>query len=342
MERAFTSIPVVDLAPLATAEPGGGESVARALHDAARDVGFLYLVGHGIAQDRFDALHAAAEAFFTLPMDRKMQVYIGRSANHRGYVPEGEEVFAGGSKDRKEAFDLAIDLPPDHPASAGNPLLGPNQWPELPGFADAVAAYYAEVFALGRMLMRGFALAMGESADRFERVITNPPSQLRLIHYPYDAEATDTVGIGAHTDYECFTLLHSTSPGLEVMNGRGEWIDAPPLAGAFTVNIGDMMEILTNGAFVATSHRVRKVKEERYSFPLFFSLDYETRVEPLARFVADGEPAYEGLVAGEHLFAQTVNTFAYQKRRLASGKIALPDAAVSLSSFGQEARYHTD
>lgn len=336
--RDFTAIPVVDIGPMVDGEPGGGERVAGALRDAARDVGFLYLVGHGIPRCRFDALHAAAEAFFALPMERKMQVYIGRSANHRGYVPEGEEVFAGGSKDRKEAFDLAIDLPADHTASAGNPLLGPNQWPDLPGFADAVAPYYAEVFALGRLLMRGFALAMGEPADRFDGAINHPPSQLRLIHYPYDSDPSDKVGIGAHTDYECFTLLHSTSPGLEVMNGRGEWIDAPPLPGAFIVNIGDMMEILTNGAFVATSHRVRRVKEERYAFPLFFSLDYDTRVEPLARFVTPGEPVYDGLVAGEHLFAQTASTFAYQKRRLAKGEIALPDAAVALSSFGQQAR----
>jgi isopenicillin N synthase-like dioxygenase len=335
--RGFTSIPVVDIGPMVRGEPDGAARVASELHDAARDVGFLYLVGHGIAQHRFDALRTAAKRFFALPMDAKMQVYIGRSANHRGYVPEGEEVFAGGSKDRKEAYDLAIDCPD----GGGNPLLGPNQWPDLPGFADAVAPYYAEVFALGRLLMRGFALAMGEAAERFDAVITTPPSQLRLIHYPYDSGATDAVGIGAHTDYECFTLLHSTSPGLEVMNGCGEWIDAPPLPGAFIVNIGDMMEILTNGAFVATSHRVRKVKEERYSFPLFFSLDYDTRVEPLARFVTPGGAVYNGLVAGEHLFAQTANTFAYQKRRLAEGEIALPDLTVKLSSFGQQARNQT-
>ena len=337
-DRGFTSIPVVDIAPM-MAEADGEQRVARALHDAARDVGFLYLTGHGIPQHRFDALQAAAESFFALPMDAKMQLYIGRSANHRGYVPEGEEVFAGGTKDRKEAFDLSIDLPADHPESVGNPLLGPNQWPDVPGFAEAVGGYYAEVFALGRRLMRGFALAMGEPADRFDGRINTPPSQLRLIHYPVDSDATDIVGIGAHTDYECFTLLHSTSPGLEVMNGRGEWIDAPPLPGAFIVNIGDMMEILTNGAFAATSHRVRRVREERYSFPLFFSLDYHTRVEPLARFVAPGGRVYDGLVAGEHLFAQTAKTFAYQQQRLARGEIFLPDAAASLSSFGQEARY---
>ncbi len=76
------------------------------------------------------------------------------------------------------------------------------------------------------------------------------------------------MGIGSHTDYECLTLLYSTVPGLEVLNSAGSWIDAPPLPGALVINIGDMMEIWTNGEFVATSHRVRPVKEERFSFPL--------------------------------------------------------------------------
>jgi isopenicillin N synthase-like dioxygenase len=99
-----------------------------------------------------------------------------------------------------------------------------------------------------------------------------------------------------------------------------------------------MLEILTNGRFVATSHRVRKVKNERYSFPLFFTLDYHTEVTPLARFVATDKPARGGLVAGEHLFAQTVQSFTYQKERLARGEITLPEKSVGLSSFGQEAR----
>ena len=105
------------------------------------------------------------------------------------------------------------------------------------------------------------------------------------------------------------------------------------------INIGDMMEVWTNGEFVATSHRVRPVKEERYSFPLFFAVDYDTKVQPLDRFVTQERPAKEGLTAGEHLFAQTAQSFNYLKARLARGEIKLPDSYVPLSSFGQEARY---
>ncbi len=336
----FSAIPVVDISSLLGGDQQAQQRVADELGRAAREVGFLYVSGCGIDPVLFDNLLSATKRFFALPVEKKMEVYIGRSKNHRGYVPEGEEVFASGTKDKKEAYDLAIDLPADDPDYlAGNPLLGPNQWPDLPGFREAVSAYYEAVFSLGRVLMRGFAMALGEEPGFFDRYLTKPPSQLRLIHYPFDATAEDRVGIGAHTDYECFTLLKSTSPGLEVMNGAGRWIDAPPLPDAFIVNIGDMLEIWTNGEFVATSHRVRKVKEERYSFPLFFAVDYHTEVKPLDRFVSPGRPPRPGLVAGEHLFAQTAQTFTYQKERLARGEIKLPERALKLSSFGQEARH---
>lgn len=335
----FSSIPVVDITGLRTGTPAEQSEVAEALGRAARDVGFVYVTGCGIDEALFEGVLDAARRFFALPYEEKMKVYIGNSRCHRGYVPEGEEVFASGTKDKKEAYDLSIDLPEDDPDYvAGNPLLGPNQWPDLPGFREAVDAYYKAVFGLGRVLLRGFAMAIGEAPSFFDRYVTKPPSQLRLIHYPFDAGADDRPGIGAHTDYECFTLLRSTSPGLEVMNGAGEWIDAPPVPGAFVVNVGDMMEIWTNGAFIATSHRVRKVSEERYSFPLFFAADYDTLVAPLPRFARGEAPAHKSLKAGEHLFAQTMQSFTYLKERRARGEIVLPEGSAPLSSFGREAR----
>jgi isopenicillin N synthase-like dioxygenase len=335
----FTVIPTVDVSGLLHGDGEQARKVAEELGRAAREVGFMYVTGTGIPGRLFDDLLDVTTRFFALPEDVKRQVWIRYSRNHRGYVPEGEEVFGGGTPDRKEAFDLSLDLPADDPdVLAGNPLLGANLWPELPGFREAVGVWYDAVFALGRALFHGFALAIGERADAFDRHLRKPPSQLRLIHYPFDADADDRPGIGAHTDYECFTLLRGTAPGLEVMNGMGEWIDAPPVSDAFVVNIGDMLELWTNGEFVATTHRVRKVQQERYAFPLFFSLDYDTRVEPLPRFVTPGRPARPGLIAGEHLFAQTAQTFVYLKERLAAGEITLPEGAAGLSSFGQEAR----
>jgi isopenicillin N synthase-like dioxygenase len=327
----FTEVPVVDVS-------GPVDEVAAALGRAAREVGFMYVSGHGLEPRLFDDLLAVTREFFDLPHEEKMRVWIGRSSDHRGYVPEGEEGFAGGAVDRKEAYDLGLDLPADDPDFlAGNPMLGPNQWPDLPGFREAVTAYYTAVMGFGRELFAAFALALGEQPEVFARHLTKPPSQLRLIHYPFDVDAEDRIGIGAHTDYECFTLLRPTSPGLEVLNGTGEWIDVPPRGDAFVVNIGDMLELWTNGEFVATTHRVRKVKQERYAFPLFFSVDYDTPVAPLARFVTPGRPARAGLVAGEHLFAQTAQSFAYLRDRLASGELVLPEGSLAPFSFGQRA-----
>ncbi len=335
----FSSIPVVDISKLYDGTRAEQQAAADELGKAARDVGFVYVKGARIDEALFEGVLDCAKRFFALPYEEKMKVYIGNSWCHRGYVPEGEETFASGTKDKKEAYDLSIDLPADDPEYlAGNPLLGPNQWPDLPDFAEKVDAYYTAVFDLGRVLLRGFAMAIGEEPEYFDRYITKPPSQLRLIHYPFDASAEDRPGIGAHTDYECFTMLRSTAPGLEVMNGAGEWIDAPPMPGAYVINIGDMMEVWTNSEFVATSHRVRKVTEERYSFPLFFNADYDTLVAPLPKFAKGEISAIKPVKAGDHLFAQTMQSFTYLKERRARGEIKLPDGSAPLSSFGQEAR----
>ncbi|CAN5465970.1 oxidoreductase [soil metagenome] len=336
--ESFTSVPVIDISGLYASDRATREAVAAELGRAARDIGFFYISGADIDEALFDGLLAATKEFFALPVEEKMRTYIGLSRCHRGYVPVGEEGLSGEKPDLKEAFDTALDLPADDPDYvAGNPMLGPNAWPELPGFAEAVTAYYAAVLAVGDNLLWAFAIALGEDPDTFSRHATKTPSQLRLVHYPYNPDAEDALGIGAHSDYECFTLLKPTAPGLEVLNGAGEWIDVPPIPGTYVVNIGDLLELWTNGAFVATSHRVRKVKEERYSFPLFFNVDYDTEVKPLPQFVTAGAPMRAPLRAGEHLFAQTAQTFAYLRHRIDSGELVLPEGSLTVNSFGQQA-----
>lgn len=328
MAKGFETIPVLDVSGLASGRAGERRRAAERIGAAAREVGFFYASGHDVAPELSRNLLVAAKALFDRPLAEKLAWHIRRSSNHSGYVPEGEEVFEGGQIDRKEAYDVGLDLPGGHGRA---PMLGANLWPDAPGFRAAVEPYYAAVAGLARRMFGGFALALGLPEDHFEPHLTAPPSQLRLIHYPFDGEAGDGQGIGAHTDYEFFTILQGTAPGLEVMNGQGRWIDVPPRPGRFVVNIGDMLEAWTNGEFVATSHRVRKVAEERYAFPFFATCDYWTVVEPAARFVTPARPAaYPRLVSGEHLFAQTARTFRYLRAR----RIALGEGL----GFGQAAR----
>ena len=340
---SFSSVPVVDIGGLRSADSAERTRVAAQVGRAAREVGFFYVSGTGIDDALFERLLAATKDFFALPVAEKMRSFIGLSRCHRGYVPVGEEGVESGVPDLKEAFDTALDLPVDDPDYlAGNPMLGPNTWPDLPGFATVVTDYYEAVLEVGHLLLRAFAVALDEDADLFSRHATKTPSQLRLVHYPFDPTAEDALGIGAHTDYECFTLLKPTAPGLEVLNGAGEWIDVPPIPGTFVVNIGDLLELWTNGEFVATSHRVRRVAEERYSFPLFFNVDYATEVMPLPQFAAADRRNRPTLRAGEHLFAQTVQSFAYLRSRLASGDLVLPDGSLRLNQFGQQALQGVD
>jgi len=333
--ESFQSLPIVDVAPLLDPSAGSLEATVAALRRAASEVGFLYVTGHGVGAERLEGLERAARELFSLPHAAKLEYHIGRSRNHRGYVPPGEEVFYGQSKDTKEAFDLALELPAaDH--GRASRLLGPNVWPrELPGFQAAVGAYYADVFSLGRALLGGFALALGLPRTYFEGYLTAPPSQLRLIHYEPAEVGEGAMGIGSHTDYECLTILHATAPGLEVMNGARQWVAAPPVPGAFVVNIGDLLEVWSNGVFVSTSHRVCPVATSRYSFPLFFTVDYETRVEPLPH-LCHGAPRYSALISGDHLLSQTMQTFRYLIELRQQGQLELPEDSRGLSSFGRD------
>ena len=341
----FERLPLIDVSGLRSAALSERRRTALELDRAAQNSGFFYAADHGLAQPLIDGLESAAADFFALPQALKQRYYIGESTNHRGYVPPGEEVFYAGSKDTKEAFDLSLDLPADDPDyRAGNRLLGPNRWPsEVAQFRERVDAYYGAVTALGRRLLSGFLLALDLPEDHFAQVLKKPPSQLRLIHYPFQPNAADAPGIGAHTDYECFTILHATSPGLEVLNAKGVWVDAPPVSGAFVINIGDLLEVLSNGRWVSTAHRVRKVREERYSAPLFFNLDYDAEIAPCPHLVqADGEARYPTVRAGEHLLAQTAQSFGYMKRQIERGEMALPQGALGLASFARERAQRAD
>jgi isopenicillin N synthase-like dioxygenase len=215
---------------------------------ACRDVGFMYIVNHGIAQHDIDAVYAAADAFYALPDHIKQRYDINRLGRHRGYVAIGG--LAADSHDTQafdhhEGFEVGLELPEtDADYRAGNLMYGPNVWPqELPEFRAVVYRYFEQVRALGCQLFRGFALALDTPERYFDDLIDKPMAQLRVLRYPPQPQPIDPrhIGVGAHTDYECFTILASSAPGLQVRNSLGHWIAAPPLPGAFVINIGDIL-----------------------------------------------------------------------------------------------------
>ncbi|CEI51116.1 isopenicillin N synthase family dioxygenase [Acinetobacter bereziniae] len=320
-------LPLLDISLLCSTDRNERLKVAHALDQACKDVGFLYLKGQQFKPELFENLHQTAQQYFAQDTALKMQNYIGLSENHSGYVPIGEERFVENTYDLKEAYDVNYD---HLSLEDRRPLVGPTQWPDDPSFKLHVSNYYQHIKKIGQQIFQSFALALDLDEHYFDAHISKAPSQLRLIHYPYIADIQDKEGIGAHTDYECFTLLLPTAPGLQVLNKAGQWIDVPLLENTLIMNIGDMMEILSNGRYLATKHRVKKVAEERYSFPFFFSCDYDYIIQPL---INPESAHYAPLKGGEHLFNQTAQTFQYLKDKVARGEIQLENAR-PLYSFG--------
>ncbi len=320
-------LPLIDISLLNSDYLEDRMQVVQALDRACKEVGFLYIQGEQFQPELFDKLKEIAESYFAQDENQKMQNYIGLSKNHSGYVPIGEEQFKANVYDLKEAYDINYDY---QEIENRRPLLGPTQWPNDPQFKEQVLAYYQHIKAIGHQLFKAFALALELEEDYFDAHLKHAPSQLRLIHYPFNPNAEDQFGIGAHTDYECFTLLFPTAEGLQVLDKQGEWIDIPLIENTMVMNIGDMMEILSNGRYLATKHRVKRVKQERYSFPLFFSCDYDYIIQPI---IKNEVPHYPPMKGGEHLFNQTAQTFRYLKQRIASGELVLENAR-PLYSFG--------
>lgn len=318
------ALPVIDLEPLIAGSEAGRAEVAAALGEAARTSGFFYITGHGIPEAQIEAIFAASKQFHEQPRSVKMRNWCGFSTHHRGYVPfeENGSDFPK-SINFNDAWDMSFEAPADHPDHlAGWRMTGPNVWPDLPGWRETVSGYYDAVFNLGLRLMDALALELGVETEELTRHITYPTSQLRMLRYiENDMPATkEIVGIAAHSDFECFTILLQGGPGLQVMNADDVWIEAPPIPGCFIVNIGDIFETWSGGQFKSTQHRVVNSGRERYSFPLFFGLDYHAVVEPLEKFrTPQTLEKYPPMKAGDHLMAMSINGFRYMNEAKEAG-----------------------
>ena len=326
----FSEIPIIDLAPMFCNDRGSKKEMAEKLREACVEVGFFYIKNHEIPKSHMVGVRNQTENFFQLSEKVKYKYDINKIKRHRGFVPVGA-LTAGPDEepDQQEGYEIAIELPDDDPDYLqGSKLFGPNVWPtELPEFQVEVYTYLESVFQLGCKLFSAFALALNLPDDYFANEITKPIAQLRLLYYPPNQKEklAPQMGIGAHTDYECFTILWQTESGLQVQNRKNEWIEATPIDGTFLVNIGDMMMRWTNNLFRSTPHRVvTRTLKERYSFPFFFAANYETVVSCLETCTNKHyPPIYPPTKFG--YWVENMHAYSYVYRHDERGKLPNPE-----------------
>jgi isopenicillin N synthase-like dioxygenase len=290
-------LPIIDVSALVTG--GDPAPVAAQIEAACRDSGFFYATGHGVPAGVMARLDAASRTFFELPEAAKLEIAMARGGRAwRGYFPVGGELTSG-RPDLKEGLYFGTELPADD-SRAGLPLHGQNLFPtQVPDLAPAVLSYLDSLTSLAQTVLRGIAISLDLAGDYFEAGYTARPTVLlRVFHYPPQAPADDSWGVGEHTDYGLLTLLaQDHNGGLQVRTPDG-WVDAPPVPGTFVCNIGDMLDRLTGGWYRSTPHRVRNVSgAQRVSIPFFFDPDFTAEVPPLpgrARVDATGMTRWDG------------------------------------------------
>jgi isopenicillin N synthase-like dioxygenase len=286
------SLPILDLGRLNAGETER-KTFLEDLRRAARDVGFFYLVGHGIPPSQIAGVQALARRFFALPAEEKRAVAMVNSPHFRGYNAAGAEITRGRA-DWREQFDIGAEraaLPREPGAPAWTRLQGPNLWPAaLPGLRGGLLAWQEAVTGVGIRLLEAFALALGQPADAFAPIYAGAPNQhIKIIRYPGREATPDDQGVGAHKDSGFLTLLvQDGEGGLEVSDESGGWIAASPVEGAFVVNVGELLELASNGYLRATIHRVvtPRAGRDRLSVAFFLGARHDATV-PLLDLPAD-------------------------------------------------------
>ena len=302
------SIPVIDLEPWF-----GGNSRSRArlserVGEVGHQVGFFYLVNHGIPQAVTERYFAVMKAFFALPLETRQAIDKCNSPQFCGWERLGSEL-TNNEVDYREQIDIGVEREalrdPDPWYLA---LIGPNQWPSadaLPEFRSAVEDYFARLTGVAREVLRIFSLALGLEERHIEAVFGDDPAPyLKLIRYPPTLPGGS--GVGVHKDSGFLTLLlQDDCGGLEALGNDDRWYPVDPLHGSLVVNTGELLQVMSGNYLIATPHRVvNRGAGERYSSAFFYSPDLRTRLDPLpiapelvARVEASPRHRGEGLMA---------------------------------------------
>jgi isopenicillin N synthase-like dioxygenase len=252
-------IPQLDLRRFDAGDEQRADFLAQ-LRTAAHDIGFFYVTGHGVETRLLRDVLASAQLFFALPECDKLAIEMLKSPHFRGYNRVASERTRG-RPDWREQIDFGAErpvVPRDAAAPVWARLRGPNQWPAaLPELRAVVAQWQAAAMQVLTRILRAVALALGQTAAALEPLYADDPHYLiKLIRYPgRDATGADQ-GVGAHKDAGLITLLlQDDHDGLQVETAQG-WIGVPPRAETFVINIGELLELASDGYLRATTHRV--------------------------------------------------------------------------------------
>ncbi|KAF2125559.1 Clavaminate synthase-like protein [Dothidotthia symphoricarpi CBS 119687] len=312
-------LPIIDLAPSFSSSLADRQAVADEILEACTTSGFFYIKNHGVTEgSRSRVLQQARRFFDELNSKQKGELHTRKSKLGLGYEPS-EYTSIAGDQELKECFNFAYEEGFDKTGGDGlyrnldGSKYNGNLWPkeeDLPGFYEVIKEYYGAVLDLARHLFRLFALSLSLPETYFDHMTTHPGGIARLLYYPPPknpqplASPSEQIGLGAHSDYECFTLLlTSATPGLEILKPSGEWHVASHVPDTFLTNIADFMMRWTNGLYKSTVHRVvNRGAEARYSVPFFFSVNYDTVVETLPTCLKEDEKSkWKPIRAGEYI-----------------------------------------
>jgi isopenicillin N synthase-like dioxygenase len=258
--------------------------------------GFAMVRDHGLDAGLIQRAWQLTAEFFALPEAEKRALFIEGQGGARGYTPFGTEIAKGAkAHDLKEFWHVGRDLPPGHPLSDSMP---PNVWPSHPsGFREVFEPLYAEFDRVGAIILSRIAAYLGLDEHWFDPAIADGNSVLRLLHYPpIDAAEGGAIRAGAHEDINLITLLlGAEEAGLELLAKDGKWIGIFPPEGALVINIGDMLQRLTNNVLPSTTHRVRNPEGarsgfSRYSMPFFLHLRSDFPFHTLPQCITPQNP----------------------------------------------------
>lgn len=302
----FSEIPQLDIAPLLSGRDD--PSLIAELRDACTSAGFFYVRNHGVDAGRIDQMRTAAERFFAKTEPAKMAYRL--NSRMQGYLPL-DYTSSTDELDRAKSHQEGFWIGYEREADPNRIFDGPNIWPD--GHDDLRAtmlAYQKAVEPLSAALLRGFALAAGLSPQTLAGWFRQPITRLKLNHYPPQEtpESVRHIGVVPHSDSDAFTILwQDEGDGLEIRNLAGEWIRAPSIPGTFVINIGNIMQIWTGGAFASTPHRVINAGgRDRYSIPVFVYPDHDVRIGPLGEGL---EPPADAVTCAEYLRASWRRSF---------------------------------